>query len=438
MKDEDVGGETKVYGDLVAGIVLLGIAVLAHIAFSYISVPYAHVILLALYFSGLSCTFYGLIIVIPFNTLGEIVRKKCLNWFGGITKHIILPVILTIVFTFFLGPKIWDWYKGRNLIKKSQDVLVELVLHDENYNVKKAAAVSILETNEPKLVASLTSAIVREPNLSRFIQKIIVKKNDPIKMDERQIERELTKIHTDNTLKTKDIVYKISKIDTEVASNLRKVKKWIEEGNLTKSEYELITEIGFTENLDSSIAKLESVRIMFSDDKYQANSFEDSIRIFNRVLTEFNNETLISNDESKKNALGLLTDFEEKTTKCSDGLLTGSDKYCRNEIDMFNALILALAKSQDHKFAKQHLVLIASNTNTANSIRCEAIRGLGIIGDEEDLEHLLQYCSSDDPDIREVAILSIGLLLANQKSEERAERYADYGGGKKNSGNVSN
>jgi len=395
---------------IILGGILNVVVALKPESFWYLYIP-----IYALYMVGLWELVRWLYKLSGFNVENLSIRRIVSKIFTGIARNILIPGIIGIVLAIVVIPKIVSYYQLSTLKKESYGMILQLLRNDESNKVRKVAVMCLGNIGDKNSMRILSDEMVNQPLLIDQIAKFVTKKDDGKKnIDNKSMLLELKKIYSDRSLTERDYKDRMLSLVNGSISSLRKLKKWLEKGNTTDSENRVVESIGLMANIDRNIDNLNQLAQLYSESE-SSYDFVAIVNNINKELDDFHDlyEHFANNQTLQAALIGRLENLSDRIAVYYEHLRFGNKKE-EEEIKKYQNIIKALVTA-GLKDAIKEFTNLAKSEEIAHSIRLEAIESLGIIGNHNQLQILLDVTKHTDPEIRQTALAAIGMILSDKR-----------------------
>ena len=352
-----------------------------------------------------------------------------------ILSKLLVPIILSALAAILVVPNALEKFRTKKLWSEANLVLEQVLRQDIHIAVRKQAVLSIGQRGEQSDLQLLSQEMMQQPELSGLISALVQEKEGKnLTHDRERMLRELGQAFQKRELKELDQRERINNLVDRSLLRLRRLRKWMKEGEVTGPEQKVIEDLGLLEKIDETVANLESLSGVYADDAARqynfvgaVNNLHNRMSIFNgdteAFLQKFERQPEVRDDEAIYDKMKILNDELLKNYR---QLISREDITSRTEVDKYVAII-GTFKSVGIKDGISRFEDLAKDTAVAHSIRIEAIEALGVVGGAKQLSTLISTVKSPDAEIRSASVIAIGMILSGNRdfSAFEVDKYED-------------
>jgi hypothetical protein len=333
------------------------------------------------------------------------------NASGLFIGRIILGILIAVIAGLFILPAVLENRRISLLKEQGYDQILNAAHMDNNVDVRKVAAISLSQIDNDETSRILQQLLLNQPELSNLVSNLLSRD-----MNADEMILELRKARGNEYLRRRDQRERIENLMGQSTNILRQLRRWFTQDEITTFESEIVANLDLVSRIDTAIYTLEIIQVSMFDSTSERHAFVD---VSNNLVSTIDKFILTTSGpqidgNTTTNLINLLQDFNIIIGEARDRLVYQVDKGAETEVEKYKSIIRILANNGREKSVEEFERLVF-DPETAHSIKLNAIEAIGMIGNESQIEILLETSNSSDADIRKASIISIGMILSNKR-----------------------
>lgn len=336
-----------------------------------------------------------------------------------ISAHILIPIFVTLVVTFFIAPKIYNYIKIKDIKTEAINTLIEAVNNDPNLSVKKSAALALSKLGTKECLDAITEASIEDPRLAELRSSILSKSNyKDYQYNPQKIYHSLKKIENNKRLTAIDNSNSATEKINNTIRLLRNLRKRLNDEESTINEKNIVKNTNTLAKIDYSIKKLDS---LYSKYEYEGDTSLEFSAVLNDLLTILDEFNIEKNENYNNDSIAWITNLYSRLDAVAERLWPQRNP-ASNELAKYLIMVDAIATSNsgDHG---EILISLINNKQVARTIRCRAAAGLGLVGNTKDLATLLSLYPDADSEFKKSTLFAIGAILSGKQDPTAYNSY---------------